>query len=160
MLDIATRPYVIPSSIQSDIISRYHQRWHLIVSFCHLVFKKLPTLSLYRWFMDAFTSDMLEIGSSFLSRDRGNRPSWDADCSPGITRRSDLAVLWGNGNSNNRIVLQCWHTEESDLILIHRNFGFINFFCQRACPRDILFRFYAIGLLQSVEKHPRFFMQK
>lgn len=106
-LDIAIRTYVIASSAQSDTVPLASD------SFCHLVSKKLPTLSLYCWFMGAFTSYMPEIGSSSLSRDRE---------AAGIDRHRDaanrlqscrnhLAIRFGsfvgNGNSNNHVVLEC-----------------------------------------------------
>lgn len=78
-------------------------RRHSMISLCRPASKKLSTLSLYRWFMDAFMFDMPEIGSSSLSGDRrdGEQTVTEmqrADCSPaGITRRSDLAVSWEMG---------------------------------------------------------------
>lgn len=108
-------------------------RWHSIVSFCHLASKKLSTLSLYRWFMGAFTSDMPEIGSSSLSRDRGAGIDRHRDAANRLQScRNHSAIRFGsfvgNGNSNNRIVLDCWHTEGSHLVLMHCNFWIYHFF--------------------------------
>lgn len=98
------------------------------VSFCCSDSKK-STLSLYRWFMGAFTSDMPEIGSSSLSRDRGRGRDHHRDAANRLQScRNHLAIRFGsfvgNGNSNNRVVLECRHSDGSRSLLMHRNSRF------------------------------------